>query len=628
MDVKIENILRNIKEPINILHTIFETVTNSFDAGATNIKITFFKNKNLDVGLKTIRSFSVEDNGEGFNKKNIDSFSEYLSSLKLKLGCKGVGRFTWLKVFKNVLIESQFQDKCINIRFDKNYNSENSITEINKKGEVPFTRVTFDGLLDFKKNTMNLDLKKIKEEIMDHFLLKFSIYKYEKRTFNITLIEENGDCEKIDLDDIIPTSKVDFPIKGKEKAKYNFSLVYNFIEDDKNMTKVYLCANNRVVEPILKEYNKVGLPNRNSAVFLIFSKYFDDRVNEERTKFVLDKSTDFETIADPITYKKIVAETKNKIDKLILKRYPEINEENDITIRDCINEYPYLSKYLSEDKSVIKRKDRMLKQAEQKYRKEKADAKLEFSNMIKSNNLDVAVFEEMIDKLSDISNRELAQYFIYRQQIIDGLRKLDDNDEALEALLHNLFMRKGLSRSKEESNNSYSNNIWLLDDKFMSYSNIFSDKRVDTILKQIATHNNVDAVVRERPDMTIFYSNNSVVIVEFKGIGVKYQDKLNAIPEINRNLGIVAKNIEGTHSIYGFIITGFTKDFEEHLEAQTGVRKMFTNSTDPLYYYYNENITDKDRNKVPSHVFITSTKTIWKDANERNKLFIDIIKNN
>ncbi len=51
-----------------------------------------------------IFSISVFDNGDGFTKENIKSFSTYKSDYKIQEGCKGVRRITYLKIFEEVKI--------------------------------------------------------------------------------------------------------------------------------------------------------------------------------------------------------------------------------------------------------------------------------------------------------------------------------------------------------------------------------------------------------------------------------------------------------------------------------------------------------------------------------------------
>lgn len=628
MKVKIENILRNLKEKIDLSHTLFEAISNSFDADADSIDIVFKAEENLDVGSKLVSGFTVEDNGVGFTEKNIDSFSEYLTDHKIELGCKGVGRFTWLKVFEKVRIISELENKTVNIIFDKNYSREKSVVESPNKTDKKRTRILFENCINIEKLSVVLDLEKIKQSIIDHFILKFSIFKHNFKKFTITLREDGKpDSILISLDDISNTSKQRFTIIDNNKQKVVFTLIYFFLNDIKSSNKVSLCASNRVVEEILTEYKSMKLPNDSKGVFLVFSEYLNSRVNNSRTSFDMDKTSDYSSAVDPITYKKIIAEIKSQIDKLIIDKFPEVQADNEVTMQELKNEYPYLIKYFVEDTSVIKRKVKMVKDAENKFKTEKAAIKESFSKMLESKNINPREFTELIDKISDISNRELAQYFIYRQQIIDALEKLEFDKKGLENLLHNLFMKKNTSSSPGEDDYIYSNNVWLLDDKFMSFKNIFSDKRVDDIIEEITHQNLLEYNNLEKPDLTVFYSNKSIVVVEFKGLNASPQNKLNAIVEINRNLSIVAEQFEDIHSQYGFIITSFDEKFLRYLRAQPLTKEMFTNSTDSMFYYYNEKIKNKNGDAVPTHVYIVSTNSVWKDANSRNKTFIDILKN-
>ncbi len=54
--------------------------------------------------LERFESFSITDNGLGLNGANYTSFNTAYSTLKVKKGCKGIGRFLWLKAFDSVLL--------------------------------------------------------------------------------------------------------------------------------------------------------------------------------------------------------------------------------------------------------------------------------------------------------------------------------------------------------------------------------------------------------------------------------------------------------------------------------------------------------------------------------------------
>ena len=101
--VNIRSILKQFNMDIPFLQPIYETIVNSLEAGADKIDIVIEEDPQLlthkDAVSKKVVGFSITDNGIGFNPENRKSFIEYLSPAKIEFGCKGVGHFTWLKVY-------------------------------------------------------------------------------------------------------------------------------------------------------------------------------------------------------------------------------------------------------------------------------------------------------------------------------------------------------------------------------------------------------------------------------------------------------------------------------------------------------------------------------------------------
>lgn len=62
----------------------------------------------LDEKGEYPENIEIEDNGAGFNTVNFDSFLTFDSAYKMKIGGKGIGRFSWLKVFEKAHITSVF----------------------------------------------------------------------------------------------------------------------------------------------------------------------------------------------------------------------------------------------------------------------------------------------------------------------------------------------------------------------------------------------------------------------------------------------------------------------------------------------------------------------------------------
>jgi hypothetical protein len=71
---------------------------------AMDIKESRMNGESLKPEITPFVSFAVTDNGYGFTSENYKSFRTADSSLKWKKGCKGIGRFLWLKAFEKTSI--------------------------------------------------------------------------------------------------------------------------------------------------------------------------------------------------------------------------------------------------------------------------------------------------------------------------------------------------------------------------------------------------------------------------------------------------------------------------------------------------------------------------------------------
>ncbi|EMZ2359920.1 sensor histidine kinase, partial [Pseudomonas aeruginosa] len=100
---------------------LYEAISNAVDAieehqdGFSNhsIRIRLVASNDLahqaGDGTLVVDGFDVIDDGVGFNDKNLASFQEAHTLSKVKVGGRGVGRFTFLKVFSSVHIRSVFK---------------------------------------------------------------------------------------------------------------------------------------------------------------------------------------------------------------------------------------------------------------------------------------------------------------------------------------------------------------------------------------------------------------------------------------------------------------------------------------------------------------------------------------
>lgn len=654
----IGDILESFKQPIPFEQPLIETIANSLEAKATEIEIELFvdnsqqqvNDKNIKV-VRRINGFKITDNGNGFTAENIDSFTKFKSNLKRKLGCKGVGRFTWLKVYEDILIESQTEETFVSFDFNKNFSVDN-IKPITKNSVRKWTSITFSNVTsqykrfakskkekDVDERTV-ADLKQIKELIATHFLVKFFLlHEEEKRNFKITL-KLGEEKEVISNENITKLNKKEFDILDSLDVSlnpkyYNFVLFYNYFESNNKPAVQSYCAAGRLVAPFTDTVKITSLPTSNLSLnMLLTSEYFDERTTEERNDFSFSKNEVNKTTVNPIPLNEINDKLKHVIDEILLEEFPNLSQNNDKVIEECIEERPYLGKYIRLDNTKIKTKIKVLNDAEKAYHKEKIAIRENFAKMLENKKYtDKNIFMENISKVNDISARELAEYFLYREQIVLGLNKLIEDNSSIENDLHELFMPKNTISDYESTELSkYDSNIWLLDDKFMPYLKAYSDIEIGKIKEQIAQNMQKITGELKKPDMTIFYNNvdsihKDIVMVEFKALNVSADRKIAAYSEINRNLQFILKGINNIRTMHGYIITDLDDEFCEYLEAQPGVEALFTTGNTPMYYYFNGNLKDSNNNKKSCHVYILSTNSICKDAQSRNKIFLDIIKN-
>ena len=123
MIVTTKQIVKKLPTNLKLLSVLNEAITNSIQANATEIEIYFYTlATDLFGDSRKVRNILIIDNGDGFTDKNIDSFNHYMSEYKQALGCKGIGRFTYLTICEKVEFESYNNNK--NIKFNFNLETE------------------------------------------------------------------------------------------------------------------------------------------------------------------------------------------------------------------------------------------------------------------------------------------------------------------------------------------------------------------------------------------------------------------------------------------------------------------------------------------------------------------------
>ena len=627
--VPIYTVVNRINNSINFFQPFIEAITNSLEANASLINIVLsFSKENLLLNNQTykIDYVTITDNGEGFTEDNINSFTSYMSEHKIKLGCKGVSRIVWLKVFSCIKIESYVQDKKINILFDENFSKQN--IHIDKLEDcLNNSSKTSISFLDIKekyiKETTNLKINEfldsLNEQIRKSLLVKFFLLSYDGRKFKINISSNESEYNlNISNDNILQFLTKDFFIEHNDN-RFDFKLYYQFSNHKDLPNEIFYCANGITVLIPKKNKATLEIPKQNYAVFFVTSPYFDQNVNIERNEFEISESND---LVDELSWDIITPRIQEEIDSIIFEKFPNIQEDNKKIIFELENEYPHLAKYIEADSSKIKNKNKIINNAKKNFEHEKDVISNKFKKLLEENKIDANNFDEIISDISCIASRELAEYVVYRQQILSALEYMNDNNEKVEKRIHDIFMKMH-TESYNKANELYENNLWILDDKYMTFIYAASDK-------QIKKYNEVlggltDSGEKYRPDIAIFFSNKfdsnkDVIVVEIKSSGASIDEKSKSFVEINRNAQAIRESFDNIDRIWCYTITKFNDKFENNIENQD-FKPLFTNGKDKkLYYRYFINLD--------AHCYYISFDALLADAKARNKLFLDIICKN
>ena len=131
------------------LWPLFETIVNSIQSleetkDCVDPCITVLANRpverqvkiNGEEELNHFEEFIVTDNGEGFTERNYKSFLEAYTTYKIQKGCKGIGRFLWLKAFNKIEIKSVYTEDGKWYQREFTFSLENTIEPEENRTEI------------------------------------------------------------------------------------------------------------------------------------------------------------------------------------------------------------------------------------------------------------------------------------------------------------------------------------------------------------------------------------------------------------------------------------------------------------------------------------------------------------
>ncbi|WP_321853755.1 ATP-binding protein [Burkholderia cenocepacia] len=644
--------------PSRGLMPLFEAVSNAIDAieekygsataGSITIKLLLSGDLARAGGDDTfvINGFEVVDDGVGFNELNIACFGEAYTLSKIKVGGKGVGRFTFLKVFSHCDVSSVFERdgkhfaRNFNFSITEELNGADKITPIHAPTG---TKLRVTGLANRYRVAWPTDPAIVAERIVAHFLIRFAA-----RSCPQTILESPG-RESIDLHELF-NSSVQPHIQERffDVHGHTFALQAFRHKDGRARHEYHLCANGRDVTTSKLRDLLPELPERlvdeaqeaYTLIVLVTGEYLDDHANQERTKIAFQSEEEPEleqTLVSRQALNKALVATLRSVLAADLKVTNEEKIEQITRFIEHAPEYRVLTqdKYrpLLEQRVQPGLNDEQLDEALLHIRRAIEDTirteERHVAALIEKESFDT--YQERIkglmEQINDVGKAKLADYVAHRRTILDlvdrSLKRVQhDGKYPFEKVLHKMVFPMGVS-SKDIFLDQQ--NLWLIDERLCFHTLLTSDKKLNKVPGLQGTSG-------KEPDIFAFFYDTpigvaepenlpggGVVIVEFKRPGRDDYDKDPADQIIQRFVEI---DQGGVKDIDGRLInpdrlryTGYLiADLTPTLQRQVAMR--YHRTADNEGYFYT----------LPGgngSIEIISYDKLLRDAKRRNRVLFD-----
>jgi hypothetical protein len=629
---------------------LFEAIVNSIEAieergnisdGQVTVRVIRNPQQALfgmEVGetKKYITGFEIEDNGIGFDDNNYESFKTAETTYKMEKGCKGVGRFFWLKAFKKVVIESVYSKGAERYFRKIEFTLENGIIE-KENSPTEKTQKTVVKLIGFKKEYRKQQSAYKKGDTITQRILEHCIsYLIGGTKLKINLFDEGSNYS---INDIFEEIKHNICTETITKCDQDFSISHlKLYSSNLKMHKIVLTANNREVKSFdMSKLLGTSIQfDENGAKFVycayVSSSYLDKYVDSSRMEFDIPENPSTLYVNDfPISIKEIEKEVTEKSRKY-LSKYLEIviQQKKEIVHRFVSQENPALRaipSYCPElyDDIEPNSSDENINEILYKYKgKTEYQIKVQSQTLLKTQPKSILEiedeYEEMISKLEDFQKDQLAGYIVFRKMIIELLdKKLQLNDEGKypnEDIIHDIIIPR---KTTTDMLRYEEHNLWLIDERLAFHELAASD---------IPLNNIIPSGSKERPDVVVFSEMDddriakAVSIIELKKPQRKSfndnrpTDKVLDYVRLIRNNKVKLQNgrpleVNGTTRFYCYVVCDITDEIIKFADYGN----FATLKGERGYYLYNQ--------KLNTHIEIIAFDKIIIDVKQRHKAFFE-----
>lgn len=640
---------------------LFEAVSNAMDAiadkgdGLSNGRIDIHLNRNNDLAaqasddLQPIAGVRVTDDGVGFDDKHLESFREAYTEHKVTMGGKGVGRFTYLKVFDGVSVRSTFRtDDCQSHARRFSFSIENEVstllTEAGSSSQPTGTTLELSGLRQAYVAAWPRDAEAIAQRVVAHFLIRFA-----SRSCPTIILHDEGSAP-IDLQAIFDKTiqpyiqEVSFQLR---EHTLNVQVLRHKANRDAHDLS-YCAVGRRVtggtLRKLLPELPQSFLDSEGSPFtlqVLVTGEYLDRYPNNERTEFVFNPDDDdLASDASLINRKELDDAVAGTLRALLVDDLRVTNIEKMEGISQFVEQEAPEYRVLLNDayKPLLEREvpagatgtrlDEALLRIRRKVEDQVKKAGQEIVALVDKGSFDQyeARMNDFISKVNDVGKSQLASYVAHRRAILDLLdaslkKSRGDKKYPLEEVLHNLIFPM---RQTSKDVFLEQQNLWVIDERLCYHTVLTSDKKLSSIA-------GLEKTSGKEPDIFAFFydtpigvqeaedASGAVVVIEFKRPGRNdyridpAQQVIQRFVEIKRGsvTNIDGRPINATGLRYfGYLVADLTDSLKLQMEMNYHV------SVDGEGYF----------RTLPSgegYVEIISYDKLMRDAKRRNRVLFD-----
>ncbi|OCO98971.1 MULTISPECIES: ATP-binding protein [unclassified Ensifer] len=595
-------IAEHYKGGVTARDVIREGVTNSIHAGAKSISVDlwFEKQSGLfgDEERKVLDKITISDDGEGFTQDNLNYFDEICTGHKDDIGGKGVGRLAFLKYANRVDIRSQLSTHLVEFRYTPDFTLED-VKRTTTSGSQE-TTITISDL----KEKINTQVAKLVNSMCDDLRLLLFV---KKQAGQIISIKFTHNSKQPFAEDFVFSGEQIEALRTKTfEVNGEIFDCYLFREDAPRKGIIaMLCADELCVE----EYQISKRFDVCRYLISITSTYLNRSSNIERQKLELPKTDADTDLVSPLSREKLIPRIHDECLAMINEAAEgDIGAFKLANINKLKKYYPFITIDATNGNAAMLDADEIVKtyRAQQARREDQLVEAMEEGRKVN------------FDDISHLASDDLARFIIHRALLIDSLSKMPR--ESAEDVLHNAILRKN-----SDGSDIRENNVWIVDDKFLSYSSIYSDETLAKIVREVGAE--TESKQQRKPDVAAFFSKNSeghpnkLVIIEFKKPGADIFENNKALLQCRLYASELVDRIDTVREVFAFSIVEIDDEFYKDMK-RTGFKDVFSLSERVVY----DDFVIGSSDSIPLHLYVMPASSLIADAKARNLVFEEVLR--